>query len=225
MNIRKRLKKLFTPKKVANQKLFWACGEGSWRGVRRAMELGADINAPTPEGVTPLMRVVTRGDLQMFQQMIIALGADVNQVTRVSQKARGEAFRYPAQLRTALGYAIVYGHTDIVEAAFQLGAQKDAQTDAAMRILTAGPHEADVVEEISVLVASEGQEKLPRKTLRHLLKQAESKVEQRKYARRLSCDTFARKQKADALHEIRRKRDAAVDTLVSYRRILADRQR
>jgi uncharacterized protein len=80
--------------------------------VRRLVESGADVNAATPEGVTPLMNASGFGNKEIVQ-LLISKGAQVNAKTKSSY--------------TALMSAALSGQREIIQILLDAGADPNIQ--------------------------------------------------------------------------------------------------
>jgi len=102
--------------KDLNEALFYAVSSGSTDTVKVLISAGADINVKREDtaGYTPLMELAINGEPEQMASELIELGADVNLVNVYG--------------RSALFYAVHYGHFKMVKILVAKGAQINLQT-------------------------------------------------------------------------------------------------
>lgn len=103
-----------SPSRKTTQLLVEAVQRGAAETVAALIDAGADINARTPNGRTPLMFAAVTGNVRIVE-MLLKSGADVN-----AQALDGS---------TALIKACLWGHADTVEQLLAYGADRELESD------------------------------------------------------------------------------------------------
>jgi ankyrin repeat protein len=112
--------------------LHFAVGKGQAEMARLLLDLGADLNAPTPSGVTPLCRAV-EGKQDALRDLLLQRGADVDLLTAI---ALGRMDRVEALISVgegtptfdaALRFAAGYGRAELVPRLIELGADVNSR--------------------------------------------------------------------------------------------------
>lgn len=125
--------------------LTFACGTGHVAGANLLISLGADVNMPRTDGVTPLMMAANAGSAEIVSALL-EKHADHNEVDRnrtsaliyaarngatqvgiLLLKAGAEINAADKQGRTALMGAAMNGHADFVKELLDRGANPDLQ--------------------------------------------------------------------------------------------------
>jgi len=93
--------------------LHLACKEGNLELIQRLLAAGADINATTKDGCTPLLYAALLGHVEVVQ-FLLAAGADINATDKDGS--------------TSLLYAASSGHIEVVQSLLAAGANINATT-------------------------------------------------------------------------------------------------
>jgi uncharacterized protein len=116
--------------------LWLASLNGSSAMIERLLKGGADANTALPSGETPLM-IASRAGAVAAVKLLVAHGAQVNA-------------REGAKNQTALMWAVVQGHADVVEALLEAGADVTARSSIRTRRVNtdAGGFQAGLVMDV-----------------------------------------------------------------------------